>query len=221
MKNNFVKKLVFPLILLFIVAQGRAQVGDAGDFHFMPKVGFSLSTIMGLSNTMRSGLNAGVGCEYQFTDRISVEGGAYYSMQGASQKYRIQGEYVDTYLNNDYINIPIYAKVYLYKGFNVFGGPQLGIEVNTNFSIEGAHSKVYKTEKVYDMFYPIDFALCVGGGYQFENGLFFSVNYNFGLLDALKQKSLKIEGDKTELEIMKDDEVARNGVLQANLGWRF
>lgn len=221
MKNNFVRKLIFPVILLFTVAQSHAQVGDAGDFHFMPKVGFSLSTIMGLSNTMRSGLNAGAGCEYQFTDRISVEGGVYYSMQGASQKYRVQGEYVTTYLNNDYINIPIYAKAYIFKGLNVFAGPQLGIEINTNFSVEGAHSKVYKTAKAYDMFYPIDFALCVGGGYQFENGLFFSVNYNFGMLDALKQKTLQIEGEKTELEIMKDDEVARNGVLQACLGWRF
>lgn len=221
MKNHILKKLVFPLVLLSIVVQGHAQVGEAGEFHFMPKVGFSLSTIMGLPNTMRSGLNAGVGCEYQFSDRFSLEGGVYYSMQGASQKYRVHDEYVTADLNNDYINIPIYAKMYLYKGFNVFAGPQLGIEVNTQFSIEGAHAKKYATKKIYDMFYPIDFALCVGGGYQFENGLFFSVNYNFGMVDVLKQKTIQLEEVKTELEIMKDDEKANNGVLQANIGFRF
>lgn len=73
---------------------------------------------------------------------------------------------------------------------NIFAGPQLGFNVHNKFKLDG-HKKEYVAVNVDKLFYPFDFSLCVGGGYQFENGLFFTLNYNFGLTDVLKYKDIK------------------------------
>lgn len=216
MKKNYICTLLLAIIAIFSTMKAQAQ-----EFHFMPKVGFSLATLMGLDGSARSGANVGVSGEYIFPDDMfAVEAGVYYSMQGATKKHNYGGEYISANLNNDYINIPIYAKAYVYKGLNIFAGPQLGFNVHNKFKLDG-HKKEYAAVNVDKLFYPFDFSLCVGGGYQFENGLFFTLNYNFGLTDVLKYKDIQIEGETNYFPLMADESTVRNGVFQANIGWRF
>ena len=55
MKKNYIYTLLLATIALFSTTRIQAQ-----EFHFMPKVGFSLATLMGLDGSARSGANANV-----------------------------------------------------------------------------------------------------------------------------------------------------------------
>ena len=218
MKNNYMKGFILSLVLFTV----SLSTINAQELHFMPKVGFSLASIMGLDGSTRAGANVGLSGEYLFSnERFAMEAGVYYSMQGASQKQKYAGEYLTGTIKNDYINIPIYAKLYVLKGLNVFAGPQFGFKVRNKFTLDGGPKEHYETINLDNVFYPFDFSLCIGAGYLFENGLFFSCNYNFGLTDVLKEKNVYIEGETAAFEIMKEDKTIRNGVFQANIGWRF
>lgn len=217
MKNKNLKGFILSLAVLAISTVSL----HAQEYHFTPKVGFSLSNIMGLDGTARSGANAGFSAEYIFPiETFALETGVFYSTQGIMQKRNLLGEYVTGTIKNDYINVPIYAKMYVYKGVNIFAGPQFGFNVRNKFTLEG-NKKKFETINLDKAFHTFDFALCIGAGYQFENGLSFSLNYNFGLTDVLKHNRLEIEGETSYLEISKDDDAVRNGVFQANIGWRF
>ena len=75
MKKNYICTLLLAIIAIFSTMKAQAQ-----EFHFMPKVGFSLATLMGLDGSARSGANVGVSGEYIFPDDMfAVEAGVYYS----------------------------------------------------------------------------------------------------------------------------------------------
>ena len=109
------KKIVF-LLLLCVACCMNAQ-----EFHLIPKVGLNLANTTGeVDSKVRSGLNIGLGGDVMLTERFGIETGVYYSMQGS--KYKGGGvSYTDKL---DYINVPVYAKEFIYKGLYVFGGPQ-------------------------------------------------------------------------------------------------
>ncbi|WP_295939228.1 porin family protein [uncultured Alistipes sp.] len=176
------KKIFFLVLasLLFVAAKSNAQ-----GFHIIPKVGLNLSSLSNIDGSTIAGLNAGVSAEILFSERFGIEPGILFSMQGTK---------VDvTNIHLSYINIPIYAKYYLIKGFNVFAGPQVGLNVHAK---QGG-------ENVKDRFKKADFGLGFGVGYQFKWGLMLSANYNFGFVNVSKDTSTK------------------NGVFQLNAGWRF
>lgn len=87
MKKNYICTLLLAIIAIFSTMKAQAQ-----EFHFMPKVGFSLATLMGLDGSARSGANVGVSGEYIFPDDMfAVEAGVYYSMQGATKNIIMEG----------------------------------------------------------------------------------------------------------------------------------
>lgn len=142
-------------------------------------------------------------------------------MQGTAQKHNMAGKYITATIKNDFINIPIYAKAYIYKGLNIFAGPQFGFKVRNKFTLDGGPKEHYGSIDLDNVFSSFDFAINVGAGYQFENGLFFSANYNIGLSDAMKEGDAIFETDNLTLEINPDNDKVRYGVFQANIGWRF
>ena len=207
MKKNYICTLLLAIIAIFSTMKAQAQ-----EFHFMPKVGFSLATLMGLDGSARSGANVGVSGEYIFPDDMfAVEAGVYYSMQGVKESESgVSGK-----IKNDYINIPIYAKAYLYKGFYAFAGPQFGFLARSKASASYNGADLSVDSK--DAFKTFDFALGIGVGYQFDLGLLVSMNYNIGLTNTLSDGDIKLNGNS----INWGGEKSRNGVLQINLGWRF
>lgn len=173
-------KKILSLVLVLLAFEASAQ-----GFHIIPKVGMNLSSLTNLDGSSIMGLNAGVSAEIMLSKRFAIEPGVLFSMQGT----KLDGEHVKL----NYINIPVYAKYYLIKGFNVFAGPQLGINVGAK---KGG-------ESIKDLVRTGDFGLGMGVGYQFQWGLMFSVNYNIGFVDIQKAAT------------------AKNGVFQVNAGWRF
>lgn len=118
------KKIVL-LLMLFVAFQVSAQ-----EFHFIPKVGLNLANMTNVDGSVRPGLNIGIAGEMVLTERWSVEPGIYYSMQGT--KISMNG--IDYKAKLDYLNIPIYAKAYLYQGLYAFAGPQFGFNVRDKTS---------------------------------------------------------------------------------------
>lgn len=122
-------KKVVLLFILFVFSLSRA---DAQEFHFIPRIGLNLANTYPESFAdMRPGLNIGVAEEIRFSKLFALEPGVYYSMQGY-QKENAKGE--TARLKADYLNIPIYAKFYLYRGFHLFAGPQVGFNVRAKAS---------------------------------------------------------------------------------------
>lgn len=191
------KKIVF-LSLLFVSCRIGAQ-----QFHLIPKVGLNLANTTGeVDSKVRPGLNVGLGGDVMLTERFGIEAGVYYSMQGS--KYNGNGvSYTDKL---DYINIPVYAKEFIYKGLYLFGGPQFSFNVNSENKASSDHATTVIGMNVIRTF---DCGVGLGAGYQFERGLLVSLNYNIGLINVNKAWASN------------SNPKANNSVVQPNVGWRF
>ena len=188
------KKIVF-LLLLFVSCRVGAQ-----QFHLIPKVGLNLANTTGeVDSKVRPGLNVGLGGDVMLTERFGIEAGVYYS-----SKYNGNGvSYTDKL---DYINIPVYAKEFIYKGLYLFGGPQFSFNVNSENKASSDHATTVIGMNVIRTF---DCGVGLGAGYQFERGLLVSLNYNIGLINVNKSWASN------------SNPKANNSVVQLNVGWRF
>lgn len=199
------KKLVF-LLLTIIAFQASAQ-----EFHFIPRVGLNVAKA---GWSVRPGVNVGLAGEFMMTPNFAIEPGVYYSMQGS----RHEDNGVKGTLKLDYINIPIYAKAYLYEGLYAFFGPQFGFNVKAKTK-DFIHSSLptlaneHVSEDIKDFVHTFDFSLGVGVGYAFDMGLLLSANYNIGLTHIFKR-------DNADANTVFDNKY-HNNVFQLNVGWRF
>ena len=213
------RKLFYLLGLMALVAVMPLKT-TAQELHFMPKIGFTLADISHLQTKVRSGANVGLGAEYLFPNEIAaVETGVYYAMQGAYIKGTVAGHYLTTFLKNDYLNIPVLAKAYVYNGINVFVGPQFSFNVKDKITMEYGGKELGKVNTT-DFVENFDLAIMMGVGYQFESGLFVNANYHLGLLAVFKEDEFTITGENAAHTIT-DGLSARNRVFQISAGWRF
>lgn len=198
-------KKIALIVMLFTVFQLSAQ-----EFHFIPKIGLNFANMTNMEGSMKPGLNIGVAGEVMLTNHFAIEPGVYYSMQGTKV------DEVSLKLKNDYLNIPILFKGYVYEGFNLFAGPQLGFKVSSKAKLSGSGASI-TTDAMSDAFKSVDFGIVVGAGYQSSMGLLFSLSYNIGLANVLDGDKLASMSGMSQVR----DEKCRNGVLQFNLGWSF
>lgn len=213
------RKLFYLLGLMALVAVMPLKT-TAQELHFMPKIGFTLADISHLQTKVRSGANVGLGAEYLFPNEIAaVETGVYYAMQGAYIKGTVAGHYLTTFQKNDYLNIPVLAKAYVYNGINVFVGPQFSFNVKDKITMEYGGKELGKVNTT-DFVENFDLAIMMGVGYQFESGLFVNANYNLGLLAVFKEDEFTITGENAAHTIT-DGLSTRNRVFQISAGWRF
>lgn len=206
------KKILFVLIATILINFANAQ-----EVHFMPRVGVNISNVSNTGTNWKPGVNVGLSVEMPVLEKLSIEPGLYYSMQGMKINdyfvvdHNLLGANVNW--NFDYLNIPIYAKYYIYEGFNVFAGPQFGFNVRTKMQMKAAGYEDGVTDFKGSL-NTFEFGLGFGAGYQFDMGLNVSFNYNLGLTDIIK------EHDFIEWEF-DDSEKYRNRVFQFNVGYRF
>ena len=161
---------------------------------------------------MKPGLNIGVAGEVMMTNNFAIEPGIFYSMQGAKGK----GESSGLKIKNDYLNIPVLFKGYVYEGFNLFAGPQLGFKVSSKLKYSKSGTSV-STSEGSDLFKSVDFAIIIGAGYQSSMGLLCTLSYNIGLANTINADKFAALLGGSGME----GEKSRNGVLQFNVGWRF
>ncbi len=197
-------------VVIMLVWLGMGTVVCAQNFGFGPKVGLNIAMVSGdvtESPSPRLGINVGAFAEYKFTKMWAVEGSLMYSAQGVKDEWDNGDMMVNSTTQANYINIPVLAKCYLVRGFNVFVGPQVGflLKAETTHEADGQPSQNIDLK---DNCNKMAISGIAGFGYQFDMGLNLSANFMYGLNDVLKQA----EGEKLK---------NRHCVIQVTAGWRF
>ena len=153
--------------------------------------------------------HAGVFGEVSLSNKWNLESGLYVSQKGFKARYEIDDTNIDFNTTLDmrststYLDVPILAKYFVTRNYNIYAGPQASYLLNNKVVYE-----IYG-EKDSDVgvsgFKRFDAGAVAGMGYQFDNGLLFSANYDVGLL-----KLDDVTGTKVY-----------NRVLKISAGYRF
>lgn len=186
-----IKKLWIVCIAITFVGTVNAQ-----DVKIGLKFGMNISSVNGNNaNNLdsRTGLVLGATAEIPLSEKFSIQPELLYSSQGAQQRDNFKYD-----LN--YVSLPIMAKYYIAKGFNVEIGPQFSFLVKDQLvpldEFGGAPRENTDAEN-------FDLAANLGLGYQFDSGIFFQTRYNLGLIAISENPDIK------------------NGVFQMTLGYQF
>ena len=187
-------------MLTFSVA-ANAQ-NEVGKFTFAPTVGLNLTNITDAGDSkIKPGLVAGVNAEYGVIDKLGVTAGLMFSMQGA--KYS-SGGYTET-MKLNYLNIPILANYYVWKGLAVKAGIQLGFLLSAKETEKAdGESETFDFKKECNTF---DFAIPVGVSYEFSKFVV-DARYNIHVSKIYKKE----DGYQPK---------SRNTVFQLMVGYKF
>ncbi|MCL6220220.1 porin family protein [Zunongwangia pacifica] len=202
------------------------------NFSYGIKAGLNLANINSSNFPLeeftknRLGFHGGLVFEYRFHQFFALGAEVLYSQQGVkseSDYIEIEppGELGINQVNNssneslisstgkyDYLNIPLVAKVYFFKGLFVSAGPQLSILLSAKDEFSDSDIEVDVKEEI-DNF---DFGLNFGVGFQSSIGLFVSANYYLGL------NNISAYNYSDELGF---DPKLHQGVWQFSVGYMF
>ena len=227
------KKLLIMVVSMAAALSANAQF-EPGTFSLQPKMGATGSlltnmpsvTVPNMGNTSgisidkapTAGFIIGAEAEYQLTNTFSLAAGVNYAQQGSGWKdtdFNISGTKVkmrDAKIELGYVNVPILLNAYLFKGFALKAGVQLGFMTNASekVTVEGSAGNV--TEKyeldqdVMDNMEKFDVSIPVGISYQFKVPIVIDARYNIGLTNAIKDNG---------------DESYKNMSFQLTVGYKF
>ena len=145
--------------------------------------------------------------EYQIDNRFSVAAGVGYIMQGKQwDDYKIGGvEWYDSKIELGYINVPIVANCYIFKGFAVKAGVQFAFMTNAKYkyTIKDGNYETKYNQDIKDNCKTFDFSIPVGVSYEFDNHIVIDARYNIGVTKVL------------------DGATNHNSVLLATVGYKF
>ena len=182
------KKLFLAAVAMMFSVSMNAQ-NEVGQISIAPTVGINISSITKTDNSKaKVGLVAGAVAEYGVAEKVGVSAGVMFSMQGCGWKD------VDDKTKLNYLNIPILANYYVYKGLAVKAGVQPGFLLSAKMGDNDIKDNMKK----------FDFSIPVGVSYEYMN-IVLDARYNIGLTKGNK------EGDKSQ----------KNSVFQITLGYKF
>ena len=227
------------LSTMTVVAQNKV-----GEFSLKPMAGINVSDLSSdeeVNYKAKVGFTGGVEAEYGVTPWLGVSLGAMYSQQGAKIKASLseigvndEGRMVAVLLDMkgklkaDYINMPLLANFYVWKGLAVKTGVQVGFLVNDKMNVDVAMAGVtaLDTDKITyvdlsthptdnffssfsvegsDVCKSVVFGIPVGLSYEYKN-ITLDARYYFGL---------------TRMDDAEEDPAARNRCLSITLGYKF
>lgn len=184
------KKIILAAIVMMVSLSTFAQ-REPGTVTIQPRIGVSAADFNNTDDTSaRVGMVAGAEVEYYVNNIVGIATGLLYSQQGAELD---TNNAADVKFKIDYINVPIIANIYVWKGLALKAGLQPGININSKFS--GARGDI-KTEVDMDV-NTFDISIPAGISYDFGR-LVLDARYNFGLLkifddDYLDSKNLTFQ----------------------------
>jgi hypothetical protein len=187
-------KKIMMIAAMMLMSIGTFAQNEIGQFTLKPKAGINLATMTDTqSPKMRVGAVAGVEGEYGITETFGLSAGVLYSMQGVKFETSESAQGITATAEEtwrlDYINIPILAKAYLFKGFAVNVGVQPGFCVSKKFDFElsvGGQS-VNTSDKLKDGIQSFAFSIPLGLSYEYE-GFVLDARYNWGITKAFKSE---------------------------------
>ncbi len=231
-------KKFFMMAALMVVAVSANAQFEPGTFSIQPKLGANISW---LSNTPNmplgelgnkkieldkspiAGALVGVEAEYQLANMFSLAAGLNFSMQGSGwsdfdEKIDdVKIEIKDNKMNLSYINVPVVANVYLFKGFAIKAGVQVGFLVGANYEVTATYrddkaSQNLSTkfdQSIKDECKKVDLSIPIGVSYQVPTiPIVIDARYNLGLTKVIKESE---EGYKD----------LKNNVIQLTVGYKF
>ena len=231
------KKFIMMAALMVVAVSANAQF-EPGTFSIQPKLGANISW---LSNTPNmplgefdnkyieldkspiAGALVGVEAEYQLANMFSLAAGLNFSMQGSGwsdfdEKISdVKIEIKDNKMNLGYINVPVVANVYLFKGFAIKAGVQVGFLVRANYEVTATYrddkaSQNLSTkfdQSIKDECKKVDLSIPIGVSYQVPTiPIVIDARYNLGLTKVIKESE---EGYKD----------LKNNVIQLTVGYKF
>ena len=222
-----------------------AAQNKVGEFSLKPMIGINVSDLSSdeeVNYKTKVGFTEGLEAEYGVTPWLGVSLGAIYSQQGAKYEASLgqlgvneEGRKVAVIiglkgkLKADYINMPLLANFYVWKGLSVKTGLQVGFLVNDKMSGNGAVAgfteipadqliqedlsissatstslSTFSFEES-DICKSVVFGIPVGLSYEYK-GITLDARYYFGL---------------TRMDDVEDDAPARNRCLSITLGYKF
>ena len=222
-----------------------AAQNKVGEFSLKPMIGINVSDLSSdeeVNYKTKVGFTEGLEAEYGVTPWLGVSLGAIYSQQGAKYEASLgqlgvneEGRKVAVIiglkgkLKADYINMPLLANFYVWKGLSVKTGLQVGFLVNDkmsgngvvagfteipadqliqeDLSISSATSTSLSTFSFEesDICKSVVFGIPVGLSYEYKN-ITLDARYYFGL---------------TRMDDAEEDPAARNRCLSITLGYKF
>ena len=184
--------------MMVAVLSANAQ-NEVGQVTLKPMVGLNLANITNNDGKIKVGVAAGVEAEYGITETFGITGGVLYSMQGCKDK-----DVSDYKTTLGYINIPILANAYLFKGFAVKVGIQPGFLVSAKEKYSNGGISVDGDIK--DACNKVDLSIPIGISYEYASFVF-DARYNWGLTNTWK--------DDTR------DKKSHNSVFMFSVGYKF
>lgn len=212
MKRNRLIILTVLMSLYCIASYGQgkssAQKPKLLKTCFGVKAGLNMANInngqtsINFSPGMKADFHVGalVNLHFGYRNEGSPVGTGYFGLQ-PELWYSRQGFLASAKsFNFDYISLPIMAKVYITRRFNVEAGPYFGYMLNESPNstvIDGAQITIS------DLKSGLDAGAAVGVGYEFKMGLTVGARYNYGMSD------------------MANNLLWKNNVIAISVGWLF
>lgn len=208
------KKILFIASLVMLCMSANAQKA-VGTLTFQPKVGLNIARYTDAEGTdPRLGLAIGSELEYQIKPKFSVAAGFLYSMQGCRESGETGYGYATMTYKLDYINIPIVANAYVYKGLALKFGIQPGFNISSKVTVDMNGSSETGPLGGLDV-KTFDLAIPVGLSYETKFGLVVDARYNIGVTKVYDARYYNSYTDTFE------ELVSRNCVVQLTVGYKF
>ena len=161
------------------------------------------------------GMHIGGYASIPISETFTFEPGIEYSKKGYSIKGDFQipvlkylGINARAQVQSHYIDMPLVIKANVYKGFNVYAGPQVSYLVRSTLNAKVGVLGITLFNRgfgITERFNKVDMGLTGGVGYQFDNGLNIQAGYDYGLSKLDK----------------KDNYDAYNRVVKVSVGYTF
>ena len=224
------KKLMMIAAMMVAAVSANAQF-EPGTWSIQPKIGGTMSKVsnmpklpigynVDLDKSVYTGGLIGAEFEYQIAKPFSVAAGLNFSMQGCKwgdYEYKNGDKSVkakDLKIELNYLNIPIVANFYLFKGFAIKTGVQFGFllsakEKGTTVIKDGDRSAETKESlDIKDDCKKFDIAIPIGISYQVPTiPIYIDGRYNLGLSKVFQDEL--------------NDKSCKNQVFQITVGYKF
>ena len=158
-------------ILIITALVAISSIGNAQQLGI--QAGFNFANITGEVDTLtyKIGFETGILAEFQVGENFYLQPELLFTLQGA-----IDDEHSEDKVSLNYVVLPVLAKFFLTRGFNVQIGPRIGLLVMAQTTLDETDIQIE------DQLNSTDFGLIGGVGYQ-RNRWSASARYYHGLTD--------------------------------------
>ena len=218
-------KFFFTIISLMVMNMMYAQVsfGVRSGINFSKWDGQDLQIINDLLDKTDGyaytkgtrGMHIGGYVSIPISETFTFEPGIEYSKKGYSIKGDFQipvlkylGINARAQVQSHYIDMPLVIKANVYKGFNIYAGPQVSYLARSTLNAKVGVLGITLFNRgfgITNRFNKIDMGLTGGVGYAFNNGLNIQAGYDYGLSKLDKN----------------DNYDAYNRVVKVSVGYTF